>query len=47
MNQKTEKLKEKIKELNEMIDSSIEDIETEPPTPLDRKIIEKYEMKYI
>ncbi len=43
MNQKTEKLKEKIKELNEMIDSSIEDIETEPPTPLDRKIIEKYE----
>ena len=43
MNQKTEKLKEKIKELNKMIDLSIEDIETEPPTQLDRKIIEKYE----
>ena len=43
MNKKTEKLKEKIKELNKMIHLSLEDIETEPPTPLDRKIIEKYE----
>ena len=43
MNKKTEKLKEKIKELNKMIHLSLEDIETEPPTPLDKKIIEKYE----
>lgn len=43
MNKKTEDLKEKIKELNKMVELSIEDIEAKPPTPLDRKIIEKYE----
>lgn len=43
MNQKTENLKEKIKELSKMAHLSIEDIEAEPPTSLDRKIIEKYE----
>ena len=41
MNPKIEKLKEKIKELERMEEISIEDIETEPPTPLDREIIEK------
>ena len=43
MKQKTENLKEKIKELNKVTHLAIEDIETEPPTPLDRKIIDKYE----
>ncbi len=43
MNPKTENLKEKIRELNKMKQLAIEDIETKPPTPLDRKIIEKYE----
>lgn len=43
MNPKKEELKEKVKELNKMQEQSHEDIKTDIITPLDKKIIEKYE----
>ena len=43
MNSKKEELKEKVKELNKMQEQSFEDIEQEPITELDKKIVKKYQ----
>lgn len=43
MNPKKEELKEKVKELNKMQEQSFEDIEQEPITELDKKIVKKYQ----
>ena len=43
MDPKKEELKEKVKELNKMQEQSFEDIEQEPITELDKKIVKKYQ----
>lgn len=43
MDKKLNEIKEKVKKLNKMIEASCEDIEEEPPTTLDKEIVNNYE----
>lgn len=43
MEEKIKEMREKVKELEKILEISYEDIELEPPTPLDRELITKYQ----